>query len=242
MKKGPEFIKGFVDTLPVGISVALYGVVYGVLSQKTGLSAWTVAAMSLLVFAGASQIAAVQMIAQGCNPISVIFTVFIINLRHYLMAASVSPYLKGISHRIKLLNAFFLTDESYAVSYTYFQNNPPSPWYFLGSGFNIYLFWGGAGLAGYFGGNIIPLQWSYAFDFAFVAAFIGMLVPMVKDFPVVVTVIVASFLSVLGCLFIPGKWYILIAALGASIAGYLAETFREKRLSSTCREVAKSGS
>ena len=59
----------------------------------------------------------------------------------------------------------------------------PSVFYFLGSGLAIYLFWGSAGLLGYLFGNIIPPQLNYIFDFAFVAAFLGMLVPMIKDFP-----------------------------------------------------------
>lgn len=227
MKKLDELVKGFVDTIPLGISVAIYGLVYGVLGGKAGLTAFEVAAMSLFIFAGASQIAVVQLVALGSNPISIIITVFIINLRHYLLAASISPYLKEVSTRMKLVNAYFMTDESYAVTYSHFQKNKPSSLYFLGSGLNIYLFWGASGVLGCFFGDILPPQINYIFDFAFVAAFIGMLVPMVKDIPVAVTVVISGIISIVGAKLIPGKWYIIVAAVLASLAGFLTGNFMD---------------
>jgi predicted branched-subunit amino acid permease len=239
MKKYNELIKGFIDSIPLGISVSIYGLVYGVLGGKAGMSLFEITAMSAFVFAGASQIAFIQMFSQGANPISIILTVFIINLRHYLMAASVAPYIKDSTTKFKMLNAFFMTDESYGVTYSHFQNNKPSNLYFLGSGLNIYLFWGIAGVLGYMFGNIIPKQLNYIFDFAFAAAFISMLIPMIKDFPTVATVAASAVISILGSLYIPGKWYILIAGIGASFIGYIVSTYNEgKRGTETkCIEV-----
>lgn len=221
MSKRKDMIQGFLDTLPVGICVAIYGVVYGVLGGKAGLSLLAVLGMSLFVFAGASQIAAVQMLAQGAHPVSIIMMIYIINLRHYLMAASLAPYLDKTEKRLKMLTSFFLTDESYAVTYSKFQKEAASVWYFWGSSLNIYVLWGAAGVIGYLCGSVIPSQWNFIFDFAFVAAFLGMLVPLVKDFPAVVAVIVSAVLSFYGSIFIPGKWYILIGAIVGSLSGYL---------------------
>jgi predicted branched-subunit amino acid permease len=228
--KKSDIVKGFIDTIPLGISVSIYGLVYGVLGGKAGLSLIEVAAMSLIVFAGASQIAAVQMIALGSNAVSVIITVFIINLRHYLMAASISPYLSEVSTKARMLSSYFMTDESYAVTYSHYQENKPTFGYFLGSGLNIYLFWGAAGVLGYLFGNALPVQFNYIFDFAFVAAFTGMLVPMIKDFPVVATVIASGVISILGVKFIPGKWYILIAGVGASFVGFTVNYLKERKI------------
>ena len=91
-----------------------------------------------------------------------------------------------------------MTDESYAVTYNHFQVNIPSSVYFLGSGLSIYVLWFSASIIGYFFGNIISSDLSYIFDFAFVAAFIGMIVPMVKNFPMVVTVITSRVISIIG--------------------------------------------
>lgn len=220
MKRKEAFIKGFTDTIPLGISVSIYGVVYGVLGAKTGLSIYTILGLSLFVFAGASQIISVQMLAQSCSVFSIVMTIFIVNLRHYLMAASISPHLSKVSNKMKMVNAYFMTDESYAVSYTHFQKDEASPFYFLGSGLNIYLFWGASGVIGYFFGNFIPKELNYIFDFAFVASFIAMLVPMVKDVQTIAVVIASGFLSIIISKNVPGKWYILIASIAASFVGY----------------------
>lgn len=239
MKKLDQLVRGFVDTVPLGIGVSIYGLVYGVMGSQGGLSVWDVAAMSAFIFAGASQMTAVQMLALGGNPVSIILAVFIINLRHFLLAASLAPYLKSASTGIKMVNAFFMTDESYAATYSHFQKNPPSAFYFLGSGLNIYLFWGCAGVLGYYFGNIIPDPLRIVLDFAFVAAFIGMLVPMIKELPTVVTVLASAVISVLGCIYIPGKWYILIAGIGASLAGYAVSS--DKRSGEASGEDSKLG-
>lgn len=228
MMKFKEIRKGFIDTLPLGISVSIYGLVYGVLGGKAGLSILEVAAMSLFVFAGASQIAAVQMIALGSNPFSIIITVLIINLRHFLLGASLSPYLKEATFKMKMLSAFFMTDESYAVTYNHFQKNKASPEYFLGSGLNIYLLWGGSGILGCLFGGAVPSQINFIFDFAFVAAFLGILVPMIKDLPVVFTVIASGIISLAGYKYIPGKWYIILAGIGASFIGLISQILIER--------------
>lgn len=223
-----ELAKGFVDTIPIWISVSIYGVVYGVMACKAGLSIFETIAMSVFIFAGASQMTAIQMIAIGSSPLSIIITVLIINLRHFLLAASISPYLKKESKKMKMISSFFMTDESYAVTYSHFQTGKPSGFYFLGSGLDIYVLWGASGVIGYFFGNIISSQLSYIFDFAFVAAFIGMIVPMVKGFPAVVTVIASGVISIIGSKMLPGKWYILIAGILASFTGYLVSGFMDK--------------
>lgn len=227
-RKIKELVKGFIDTIPIGISVSIYGVVYGVMACKAGLSIFETIAMSAFIFAGASQMTAVQMIAIGSSPVSIIITVLIINLRHFLLAASMSPHLKHESKKMKMLSSFFMTDESYAVTYSHFQSSKPTGFYFLGSGLNIYVLWGASGIIGYFFGNIISSQLNYIFDFAFVAAFIGMIVPMVKDFPTVVTVIASGVISIVGSKLLPGKWYIIIAGILASLAGYLVSGLMAK--------------
>ncbi len=238
-KQLQPFMKGFIITLPLGISVFIYGIVFGVLSQKAGLSFFATLCMSCFIFAGASQITAVQMMSGGGNPFTVIFTVFIINLRHFLMAASLAPSLKNEPIRFKLASAYFLTDESYAVTYSYFRDHSrtsaPSALFFLGCGLNIYLFWFIATLSGFLFGNVLPDQIKYVLDFAFAATFIGMLIPLICDFPTIVSTIVSAAVSIWGYLSLPGKWYIIIAVFTASFSGYLADLIQKSILTSTRR-------
>lgn len=216
-----EFYKGFIDTLPFGVGAAMYGIVYGVMSAKAGLSLLETIGMSLFVFAGASQMTAVQMISLGSSIFSIIITILIINLRHILMSASLSTYLSKTSIKMKAFNAFFMTDESFATAYNRFQTHKSSPFYFLGSGINIYFLWNFSGVLGFFLGNIISNQLSFIFDFTFVAAFIAMIIPMIKGFPQLITIIVSIAVALAGSHFLPGKWYIVVAGITASLAGYI---------------------
>lgn len=222
------FIKGFMEALPLGISVFIYGIVFGVLSQKAGLSFFATLCMSCFIFAGASQMTAVQMISSGGNPFTIIITVFIINLRHFLMAASLAPALKEKPAGFKLAGAYFLTDESYAVTYSHFRDHQPSALFFLGCGLNIYIFWAAATIAGFLFGNILPDQVKYILDFAFAAAFIGMLVPLVANFPTIIAVLSSAAISIWGSIHLPGKWYIILAVLISSFFGYGTDIFLKK--------------
>lgn len=154
--------EGFRDTIPLGIGVVLYGVVYGMLGRQGGVPFWFILGMSLLVFAGSSQMAAVELLVSGAGPLSTVLTIFVVNLRHVVMGADLSRFLTGAKGRERAVNAFFLTDEVYAVTYTHFRSSPlPSAGrrdmaYMRGSGLCIYSFWALSGAAGYLGGQLVP--------------------------------------------------------------------------------------
>ena len=78
------FRKGWIDTLPLVVAAAPFGVLYGALAIDNGLSLWSVLGMSLLVYAGASQFIAVTLLASATALPVICLTVFIVNLRHML--------------------------------------------------------------------------------------------------------------------------------------------------------------
>lgn len=213
--------QGFIDTIPLGIGVTIYGLVYGMMARQAGIPLWVVAALSLLVFAGSAQMVTVELLAAGADIITTVITVLVVNLRHLLMSADIARFTEGSRKRSRALTAFFLTDEAYAVSYTHFQHSPlGGTAYILGCGLNIYLFWGTAGVAGYLSGNFVPTMLQPALGFAMSAAFLSMLVPLVKDKPTLAAVIAAAVVALAGNLWLPGKWYILLAALAGGLVGY----------------------
>lgn len=223
-----ELRRGFVETIPLGIGVTIYGLVYGMLGRQGFLPFWMIPAMSLLVFAGSSQILAVQMMISGASPFSVITTVLVVNLRHVVMSADLAVHVQEDSPRKKALAAFFLTDEAYAVSYAHFQREKGSVSYILGCGLDIYFFWALSGIAGYWFGNLVPPLLEPAFGFAMAAAFLSMLIPVVRNLPVLTAVLVSAVTAICGFLWLPGKWYILLSALTGSTAGFLLEEIRNR--------------
>ena len=196
--------------------------------RQGGLPLWLILGMSLLVFAGSSQIMAADMLIAGAGPFSTILTVLVVNLRHVVMAADLALRLKESKTGAKLLDSFFLTDEVYAVCTTRFRDGKGNSAYLLGCGLDIYLFWGLSGLVGYFFGNHIPPVLAPAFGFAMAAAFLAMLIPIVRDWPTLAAVLTSLVVSVGGSLWLPGKWVILLAAFAGSAVGFLCDERRRK--------------
>ena len=114
-RAAPWLISALQQAVPIILGYLPIGFAYGVLAQKTGLSAVNTLAMSLLVFAGSAQLIAVGLFSAGAGPASIILTTFIVNLRHLLMSAALAPYLRGWRPWLQALFAFELTDETFAL-------------------------------------------------------------------------------------------------------------------------------
>src|SRR3989304_2058293 len=123
-------------SFPLVPSVFVYATVWGGLARPAGLSLGEIALMCLIVTAGASQFVAVPMIAAGFPPLAVIATTYVVNMRHYLMAATLAPAFRGFPRRWLALIAHGVNDESFALAVA--RRNPPDPWFFLGSVVAVY--------------------------------------------------------------------------------------------------------
>ena len=107
---------GVVASLALVPSVFVYGTVFGGLAVQAGLRPLEVWGMSLLVFAGAAQFVAVPMLAAGASPLTIVLTTYVINMRHYLMAATLAPAFRGFPRAWLALVAHGINDESFAVA------------------------------------------------------------------------------------------------------------------------------
>ena len=87
------FTRGTRLALPIVLGYLTVAFAFGVLADKTGLGALQATVMSLFVFAGSAQLISVTMLASGIAVPSIIVTTFVVNLRHLLMSAAVTPYL-----------------------------------------------------------------------------------------------------------------------------------------------------
>ncbi len=183
-----SFLIGARDTLPLIIAAIPFAIVYGALAISQGLSEWMVMGMSLFVFAGASQFVAVTLLASATFYPIILLTVFIVNLRHMLYAASLMPQLAKAPQLLRVPMAFWLTDETYAAVSNRFSHgiNDDSksirfiPFYF-GSGIAMYSSWVFFSWVGMTLGQTIPDITSWGLDVAMVVAFIGIVVPHLKN-------------------------------------------------------------
>ncbi|MCM8599433.1 MAG: AzlC family ABC transporter permease, partial [Candidatus Accumulibacter sp.] len=142
--KRHEFLTGMRDTLPLLLGALPFALIYGAIAASSGLSMAAAIAMSAFVFAGSSQFIAVGLVAAQTPVAIIVLTTLIVNLRHMLYSATLLPYLKELPQRWRIPLAFWLTDETFAVTVHRFQRNDASPyqhWYQLGSSIAMYLNW-----------------------------------------------------------------------------------------------------
>jgi 4-azaleucine resistance transporter AzlC len=220
---------GYLTMLPLWLGAAPFGVIYAVSALAAGLTPTQILAMSLLVFAGASQFTAVGLIAAGAGPLAVTVTTLVVNARHLLLTASLMPHLRGVGGWRRLLIAAQLTDESYAVGIRRFIEGRGSAAFQIGCNLSLYTCWPLSALGGILLGSAIPDPAAYGLDLVFPLTFIGLLVPLLRGSqdeakPLRANRLVALAavaLTVAGALWLPGSWYVLLAGAGASGLGAL---------------------
>ena len=182
--KSSLFLQGAVDSSPLIVAAIPFGLIFGALAITTGLSAWATLSMSLFVFAGASQFIAINLLASATAIPLILLTVFVVNLRHLLYAASLMPQVANLSQKCRLLMACWLTDETFAVVSNKVARNDDTSglhWYFLGSALAMYTVWATCTIIGIIMGQQIPDIASWGLDVAMLVGFIGIIVPNLKS-------------------------------------------------------------
>ena len=200
-------------------SVFVYGTVFGGLAVQAGLRTIEVWGMSILVFAGASQFVAVPMIAAGAPVLSIVLTTYVVNMRHYLMAATLAPSFRGFRRGALALIAHLINDESFAVASA--RSRPPDAGVYLGSAAAIAGSFLAGVVVGTLLGGLVARPERYGLDFAFPAVFLSLVAVQLRRRSDWLIAIGAAVLAVALALVLPGNWHILIAGLAASLIGAL---------------------
>ncbi|NLX86305.1 MAG: AzlC family ABC transporter permease [Clostridiales bacterium] len=212
------------DCLPITTGIIPFGLTCGIMGRTAGFSIFEITFMSMTVFAGASQFIAIAMIGSGITGWwTVVFTTFMVNLRHLLMGASLSPYLLKLSKPLQYLLAFGIVDESYALTMDRIERKGYDPNYQLGISALIYIVWNISTCLGAYFYNVIPNPLEWGIDFALPATFLVLLIPRLADRTSITIFLVSALSAVLGALYLPGKWYIILAATTAAIVGGFME-------------------
>lgn len=223
-----EFTEGLRSSGPILLGVIPFGITCGVMGLTAGLTPFETVAMSLVVFAGAAQFIAITMITSGAAWGLIVLTTLIVNLRHLLMGASLAPSMAPLSLPGKILLSFLMTDEAYAVTVSRIDSKGYSPAFQFGAGISIYVTWGVTTLAGALAGSRIPDPLAWGLDFALPASFLVLLLPRLKDRISLTVCVVAGVISVAGSVYLPGKWYMIAAALAGVVTGGVLEGVRAR--------------
>jgi len=223
-----NFRAGFAEMMPACVAMTPFGLVCGVGAAAAGASLWGALGLSAIVFSGAAQILAVQLLAAGAPLAVIVLTCFVAGLRFVIYSAAMAPYLRSLPPRWQQGLAFLLTDQAFAAAIRRFHGGADpreGGLHFLGGGFALWLFWQAMNIAGYFVGNLIPASWSL--EFAVPLCFIALLAPHFRTMPTIAAALVAGAL-VLALAGLPMKLNLIVAGVIGIVAGTLADFVRER--------------
>ena len=216
-----EFLAGCLDEAPLQLGVIPFGMLYGIGALAVGMPVWLAQLTSMLVFAGAAQLVIVQMLGAAAGALPIGLTAVLLNLRHMLYSASVAEHVRHLPRRWRVLLAYLLTDEAYAVAILrYARPAGPGPdlrhWYFLGCGLTLWGCWQLSTALGIAFGARIPPEWDI--DFAVPLTFIALLTLLVKERAGQAAALVAA-LAVLALAALPYRLGLVMAIVLGLLAG-----------------------
>lgn len=221
----PAWLQGVTRAAPIVMGYIPIGFAYGVLAKQAGLSLFNTLAMSVLVYAGSAQLIATGLFAAAAPPLSIIITTFVVNLRHLLFSAALSPYLKRWRKPELAAFAYELTDESFAVhSATFAQGIPPKT-EVLALNATAQLSWVAGSLLGALVGGLIADVRPLALDYTLPAMFIALLVIQIHDRIEVMIAMLSGLLAVGLTLWGVGRWSVIVATVAGATLGVVLESW-----------------
>jgi 4-azaleucine resistance transporter AzlC len=212
----------FRNGLQAGVSIAIgyvpIAITFGLLAKSAGLTVTETVMMSLLVFAGAAQYMSLNMIVLGSGVFEIVMTTFILNIRHFLMSASLNEKVEEEKLWKKSLYSFGITDETFSVTAT--KEGTIRTGYMFGVIFISYSSWVVSSGIGHAIGSSLPDSLQESMAVALYAMFVGLLVPSFKKHrKVVVLAGIAAMLNTIFTLVLgiaPG-WSIVMATLVSAV-------------------------
>lgn len=219
----PEFARGARDMTGTALGIAAWGLLTGIAMAKSELAMPLALLMSLLVFAGSAQLAALPLLAGGA-PLWVIWaTALCVNLRFVIFSAGWRRYFGALPRGRRLRMAYFAADLNYVLVMKRFPR-PPSP------SESVPYFWGGVALnwpawqlpslIGLWVGDRIPPQWGLGF--AGTLALLALTYSLLHDRSTWIAAVVSGAAAV-AAYALPLKLNILVAIAAAVVVGLVID-------------------
>jgi 4-azaleucine resistance transporter AzlC len=217
-----EAADGVRDILPLVAAVVPIGLLFGALAVGKGLTPAQVAWMSGLVFAGGAQFAAIDIWRTPAPIALVAFSTLLINVRHVLMGASLTPKTGQFSRLQRLLGFAALADENWALSERRARLRPLTPTYFLTMAALLWGSWLVSSTIGALGGSLLGDPRRLGADFAFPAVFIGLVAGLWRGRVTAAAVAASGIVSALVYISLGPPWHVACGAIAGIAAAYAA--------------------
>jgi len=217
-------IRGYLKALPIAAGVAVFALVYGLLAGQHGLSLLETGLMSALVFAGSSQMLALQLWDDPLPVAGIVAAAAIINLRYVMMTAALKPWLGPLGPLSAYGSVFFTADENWALSIAEMRAGGRDAGFLTGSGLALWSFWVAAGVVGRVFGSALPPPERLGLDFIGLAVFIALAGRMWRGRRDLAPWLAAGLAATAASFLLPGAWYLLIGGIAGSLVGAWRDT------------------
>ena len=215
VRSHPEFRQGMRVTGPIAPGIAAWGLMTGVAMVNSGMSVLEAVAMTLVVYAGSAQLAAIPLIVAGAPVWVILATGFCVNLRFVVFSLHLRSYLMHMPRWRRLVNGFLTTDMTYALFSGRFaapaeddEGRRAQESHLAGSYFLTWAAWVAASLAGIALGNLIPSAWGLGF--AGVLCLVGVMASLANT-PLRVLAAAAAGAAAVAAYALPFKLNIVVA-------------------------------
>ncbi len=220
-ERGRDVRDGLRDIAPAAVAAVPIGLLFGAIAVSKGLSPLEAILMSLLVFAGGAQFAAIETWTYPPPVAALAFATLLINVRHVLMGASLAPKMRA--SRALLFPAFhLLTDESWALAERRTLERPVTLTYWFVMAGTLPFVWVGGCAVGALLGSVMGDPARFGADFAFTALFIGLIAGFGRSRVTLVTIAASAAVAALAYRLIGSPWHVATGAIAGIAAAYLA--------------------
>lgn len=225
------FYRGMKRFFPISFGVLPFGLIVGTIASNNGLNTLETFFFNFFIFAGASELAAFELLSKNAPIFIIVLTCVVINLRFIIYSASLAPMVSKLNFFQKIICAYLITDQSYALVVSEsdkLKNNSEKLAFYLGASFLMLIVWDLSVIAGAVFGNIAPKSWEL--DFIIPIAFMSLVIPNLKNRRLVYVAIFSSVMSVV-TYYIPYNLGLLITAFSALTFAAFLEKLNLKRTS-----------
>lgn len=215
-------LAGIRASLPLQTGLIPFAIVCGASATSLGLSFAQAWGLSWMVFAGSSQLVAMQLMASGAPAWVIVLTGWVVNLRFLIYSATLAPHFRHRSRLDRWIGAYLLVDQSFALTLNRIaegREKRETAWFYLGLSLAFWLCWQIGSIAGILLGNFIPARWSM--DFVVALTFIAIVAPSLNNHPARLAALIGGALALAPPL--PLKLNIVAAALLGAGAALLVE-------------------
>ena len=211
--------RGSIEIAPIAAFVIPFGIAFGVAASAKGLSPGISVFMSVAVYGGASQFAALDLWYAPLPLATLALTVLAVNARHILLGAALAPWLLQIPIVRRLAALLLLSDANFAHTMAARERGETDAGILFGSGLTMWVIWIVSTAVGALAGSLLGDLSRFGFDAVMVAYFTAVIVGWWKDRSDLYPFVTAAAVAVAGTYVLPPGWHIIAGALTGGIVG-----------------------